>query len=216
VTRALWRRGPPVGRGVSVVERLVYTVGTSTRTMEEFLALLQRYGVRLVVDVRRFPVSRRYPHFDRAALAGCLRAAGIDYYHLGAELGGYRTGGYEAFTATPLFRAGLERLIELAAAGPAAVMCSERFPWKCHRRFIARHLARAGWRVVHILDPGRTYEEKGGRPGGARRAAARLATRPRAARRWRSPSFRCCARWAAGSRCSRPCTRCPRPSTRRC
>ena len=147
-------------------EQVVYTVGTSTRTMEEFLALLQRYGVRLVVDVRRFPVSRRYPHFDRAALAGCLRAAGIDYYYLGAELGGYRTGGYEAFTATPLFRAGLERLTELAAAGPAAVMCSERFPWKCHRRFIARHLARAGWRVVHILESGRKYEGEVRRPAG--------------------------------------------------
>jgi len=126
--------------------------------MEEFLALLEHYGVRLVVDVRRFPVSRRYPHFDRTALAARLQAAGIPYYYLGVELGGYRPGGYEAFTATPLFQAGLGRLIELAAAGPAAVMCSERFPWRCHRRFIARHLARLGWRVVHILDSGRVYE----------------------------------------------------------
>ncbi|MGQ9532349.1 MAG: DUF488 domain-containing protein [Desulfotomaculales bacterium] len=147
-------------------EQVIYTVGTSTRTAEEFLALVQHYGIRLVVDVRRFPVSRRYPHFERAALAGCLRAAGIAYHYLGAELGGYRTGGYEAFTATPLFRTGMARLTELAAAGPAAVMCSERFPWKCHRRFIARHLTRLGWRVVHILDPGRVYEGEFCNPAG--------------------------------------------------
>ncbi|MBC7104490.1 MAG: DUF488 domain-containing protein [Firmicutes bacterium] len=152
--------------------KVVYTVGSSTRSMEEFLDLLARHGIRLVLDVRRFPVSRRHPHFDRPVLAARLREAGIAYRYLGDELGGYRPGGYEAFTETPLFRSGLERVAALAASAPAAVMCAERFPWRCHRRFIARHLVRLGWSVVHILDPDRVYREpvppRGAGPGEGR------------------------------------------------
>ncbi|MDI6631705.1 MAG: DUF488 domain-containing protein, partial [Thermoanaerobacteraceae bacterium] len=71
---------------------VIYTVGTSTRSPEEFLALLRRYGIRAVVDVRRFPSSRRYPHFNRAALAAWLGEAGVTYHYLGDKLGGYRPG----------------------------------------------------------------------------------------------------------------------------
>ncbi|MEW5934927.1 MAG: DUF488 domain-containing protein [Bacillota bacterium] len=136
---------------------VIYTVGTSTHSREEFLDLLRAYGIGAVLDVRRFPTSRRYPHFNRTSLASWLAASGISYHYLGDSLGGYRRGSYEAYTTTAAFRQGLEEAMDLAARGPAAIMCCERFPWRCHRRFIARHLAALGWQVVHILDHDSTY-----------------------------------------------------------
>lgn len=136
---------------------VIYTVGTSTRSLEEFLDLLRAYGIEAVLDVRRFPTSRRYPHFSSASLASSLAASGITYHYLGDSLGGYRREGYEAYTRTPAFRQGLEQAMDVAARGRAAIMCCERFPWRCHRRFIAGHLADLGWQVVHILDHQRTY-----------------------------------------------------------
>lgn len=148
--------GPPV----------IYTVGTSTRSREEFLALLRGHGIRAVLDVRRFPTSQRYPHFSRACLASWLAGCGIAYHYLGDVLGGYRRGGYEAYTATPAFGQGLQQVMVLAARVPAAVVCCERLPWKCHRRFIARRLAALGWLVIHILDAQNTYVQAWP-PGGA-------------------------------------------------
>lgn len=136
---------------------VVFTLGTSTRTPEEFVACCRAFGITCVADVRRFPTSRKYPQFVREAFAAFLRDARIDYAHLGPPLGGYRTGGYEAHMATAAFREGLEALEGLARAAPTAVVCSERLPWRCHRRFIARALAARGWRVVHIIEPGRVW-----------------------------------------------------------
>jgi len=136
---------------------VIYTLGTSTRTLREFLEILKRYDIALVVDVRRFPASRRYPHFNRSDLAAQLAANGIAYHYLGEKLGGYRPGGYEAYTRTETFREGIEELASLATRAPTAIVCSERFPWKCHRRFIAARLAAEGWKVVHILDAERVY-----------------------------------------------------------
>lgn len=132
--------------------RVIYTVGTSTRTREEFLELLQAYGVRVLLDVRRFPNSRRYPHFSRAELATWLTAAGVSYHYLGDSLGGFRHGGYEEYTETESFRAGLAQATDLAERAPAVIMCCERLPSRCHRRFIARRLEDLGWRVIHIVD----------------------------------------------------------------
>lgn len=140
---------------------VVYTVGTSTRSPEELLALLRQHGIRAVVDVRRFPSSRRHPHFNRAALAAWLGEAGVTYRYLGGELGGYRPGGYESFARTKTFQEGISKLAALALKEPAAILCSERFPWRCHRRFIAQHLAASGWEVRHILDEKRVYIAKG-------------------------------------------------------
>lgn len=134
-----------------------FTLGTSTRTPEEFVECCRAFGIGLVADVRRFPVSRRYPHFSQDAFAAFLAAAGIGYAHLGETLGGYRKGGYEAHMRTGLFASGMEALQALLAASPGAVVCSERFPWRCHRRFIARALEDRGWHVVHILDARRTW-----------------------------------------------------------
>ncbi len=140
--------------------REIYTVGHSNLALGEFLDLLSRWGIELVIDVRRFPTSGKYPHFRREELARALEEAGIGYVFLGEELGGYRKGGYEAYTRTARFREGLRKLIELARGRKAAVMCAERDPRGCHRRFIAAALAARGFRVVHILGKGRSRVEE--------------------------------------------------------
>ncbi len=153
-----------------------YTLGTSTRTPEEFLACCRAFGIARIVDVRRFPTSRRFPHFVRAAFAAFLQAGGIAYVHLGEALGGFRTGGYEAYTASGEFRRGMARLEALLRETPGAVVCSERLPWRCHRRFIARELEARGWAVVHIIDPRRTWVPARQRAPHAGDAPGRAAT----------------------------------------
>ena len=110
-------------------------------------------GIKALVDVRRHPVSGRYPHFSRDALARSLRRAGIRYLHLGEELGGFRPGGFEAYMATAAFAAGLRTLEFAAGRAPTAIMCAERLPPQCHRRFIGAALSRRGWTVVHLIEP---------------------------------------------------------------
>jgi len=139
--------------------RLIYTLGMSTRSAEEFLALLLTYGVEAVADVRKFPTSR-FEHFRREELGGLLDGAGIEYLYMGKELGGYRPSGYQNFTATPTFQEGLGRLEEIATKKRTAIVCAERFPWRCHRRFIALALEERGWEVVHIIEPGRVWLSK--------------------------------------------------------
>jgi hypothetical protein len=90
------------------LEKLIYTLGTSTRAMNEFIELLISHNVEVVVDVRRFPTSR-FKHFYREKLEGLLLEAGIDYVYMGEELGGYRWGGYQNFTATSQFQGGYQK-----------------------------------------------------------------------------------------------------------
>ncbi len=139
--------------------KIIYTLGTSTRSIEEFVALLSSHGVEVAVDVRRFP-SSRWEHFRREKLAGLLGEAGIDYIYMGSELGGYRRGGYPDFTNTPVFQNGLNRLKEIAEKRRTAIICAERFPWRCHRRFIALKLEELGWQVRHIIDQERDWVPK--------------------------------------------------------
>ena len=131
--------------------RLVCTLGTSTRSPQEFIELLSGHGVEVVVDVRKFP-SSRFEHFHREKLAILLSESGIDYVYMGEELGGYRRGGYRNFTTTSEFRNGLAKLEEIARRRRTAIICAERFPWRCHRRFIALELEKQGWQVNHIID----------------------------------------------------------------
>jgi len=137
-------------------EEVIYTLGTSTRTSEEFISLLTGHRIEMVADVRRFPTSR-FEHFKRENLSGLLHGSGIKYIYLGEELGGYRRGGYPAFTAAPEFQAGLVRLEQIAREKKTAFICAERLPWRCHRRFIAMELERKGWQVIHIIDKGRDW-----------------------------------------------------------
>jgi uncharacterized protein (DUF488 family) len=145
----------------------VWTIGHSTRSFEDFLELLERHGIETLVDVRHYPSSRRYPHFNGAPLAERLAAAGVEYAHE-VDLGGRRRPladspntywrhpqfrGYADYQATPAYRAALERLIERANRRPTAIMCAEAVPWRCHRQLIADSLALRGFEVRHIMTP---------------------------------------------------------------
>jgi uncharacterized protein (DUF488 family) len=148
----------------------LFTVGHGTRTTDELAAVLRSAGVELLVDVRRFPGSRRNPHLSREALAADLPERGLEYQWWGEELGGRRralkTGSrhpawrndafraYADYTDTPEFRAALVALLDLAGAQPTAVMCAETLWWRCHRRLIADAATARGADVVHLLDVG--------------------------------------------------------------
>lgn len=134
----------------------IYTLGTSRRTEEDFIEILQAYSIECLIDVRHFPKSR-LPHFSREALEDSLAKNGIEYRWLGKELGGFRKGGYESYTQTPEFSQGIDTLEEAASGRTSVVVCAERFPWKCHRRWIARELHRRGWLVEHILEKDRVW-----------------------------------------------------------
>lgn len=146
----------------------IYTIGHSTRSAEQFTELLRTNGVERVVDIRRFPGSRRYPHFAKESMQQWLPAAGIDYMHL-VELGGRRKGRpdsphvfwrHEAFRAyadymdTAEFAEALERLMAAARQKPSTIMCSEAVPWRCHRRLVADALVLHGFDVQDIMDGG--------------------------------------------------------------
>lgn len=130
----------------------VYTIGTSNRTIETFAEILATYRIKAIIDVRRFPTSKRFEHFKKENLARYLQAHDIAYHYLGNLLGGFRKGGYEAYKETEDFSSGISLLEEIAFAVPSAFMCAEKFPWACHRNYIASTLKQRGWQVIHILD----------------------------------------------------------------
>ncbi len=138
--------------------RTIYTIGSSTRPIQDFRALLQRYQIATLVDVRIFPYSKRFPHFSKELLEETISASGLRYAYLGKDLGGYRRGGYEAYTRTPEFAKGVDALEVIGRDARTAFMCCERLPWKCHRRFIASELERRGWQVIHIIEEDRTWQ----------------------------------------------------------
>jgi len=145
----------------------IWTIGHSTRSIDDFISLLEENGIRLLADVRSWPGSKRYPQFNREALAESLNAHGIRYEHF-PELGGRRKPnaawqntawrnasfrGYADHMETEEFRKGVERLLVLAGeAGPAAIMCAEAVWWRCHRSLISDYLKSRGIEVMHILD----------------------------------------------------------------
>jgi uncharacterized protein (DUF488 family) len=148
------------------VSLTVWTVGHSTRTAAEFRTLLSAYGIELVVDVRRFPGSRRLPHFAATALERDLANAGV-LYHGTPVLGGRRVPalespndawrdpafrGYADYLATDAFADGLLELLLLAHGLRTSIMCAELLWWRCHRRLIADVLVSLGISVVHIRD----------------------------------------------------------------
>jgi uncharacterized protein (DUF488 family) len=147
----------------------LYTIGHSTRNLEELLSLLGECGVQLLVDVRRFPGSRRHPQFSRETLATALEASGIRYVHE-EDLGGRRSvqpgspngawrnkafRGYADHMSSEPFQRALARLIEGGTQVRSAIMCAEAVPWRCHRNLIADVLVARGVEVLHILGPGK-------------------------------------------------------------
>jgi uncharacterized protein (DUF488 family) len=143
---------------------VILTIGHSTRSMEDFLDLLQAHGVKRLVDVRTVPRSRHNPQFNQDALPKALRHIGIAYLHL-PELGGLRharrdssnTGwrnasfrGFADYMQTLQFETGLDKLIKSAARTQVAIMCAEAVPWRCHRSLIADALVVRGIQVEHV------------------------------------------------------------------
>jgi len=140
-------------------EKIVFTLGTSNRRFAELVHLLRSKAIEMVVDVRSFPTSK-FPHFKKETLSQSLGEAGLGYLYLGKELGGYRRGGYEAYTQTLDYLVGMELLERMASRCRCAVLCAERLPRRCHRRFIGRSLQQRGWKVVHIIEEGRIWEDQ--------------------------------------------------------
>jgi uncharacterized protein (DUF488 family) len=150
----------------------IFTIGHSTRSIEEFLLLLREHRVETVADIRSFPGSRKFPHFGRDNLEERLAAESIRYVWY-RDLGGFRkkvvgkespnTGlsspgfrNYADYMGTGTFREAVSELIRPAAKSTTAVMCAERLFWKCHRRILSDYLISLDVEVVHILEHGQT------------------------------------------------------------
>jgi len=144
----------------------IWTIGHSTRTIDEFISLLEENEIKLLADVRAWPGSKRYPQFNKDALAESLNAHGIRYEHF-PELGGKRKSkadsrntawrnasfrGYADYMETEEFEKEIARLLDIAAeSGPTAIMCAEAVWWRCHRSLIADYLKARGMEALHIL-----------------------------------------------------------------
>jgi uncharacterized protein (DUF488 family) len=154
----------------------LFTVGHGARSAEQFVAVVQDAEIRTLVDVRRFPGSRRHPQFGRETLAATLHGHGVRYEWQGEELGGRRSrhsqtrhtalinaafGGYADHMDTPAFRSAVDALDDRVASGERlAVMCAETLWWRCHRSFVADAFLCHGTSVVHLLDVGRRQSHR--------------------------------------------------------
>lgn len=148
----------------------LWTIGHSNRDLSDFLNLLNAQAIEALADVRRFPGSRKWPHFGRDILAAALEDAGIEYLHF-PELGGRRNKqrddspnaawrvmafrNYADYMLTEDFTNSFRRLSQLAESKRTAIMCSEVLPWRCHRRLIADQFVALGWHVFDIMAPGK-------------------------------------------------------------
>jgi uncharacterized protein (DUF488 family) len=143
----------------------LWTIGHSNQPLRSLLAALVAHGIDLVADVRRFPASRRHPHFNQEALESPLEEKGIGYIHF-PELGGRRPPrkdsrntawknagfrGYADYMETSAFEEGITRLLQHASARRVAIMCAELLWWQCHRSLIADYLKARGHDIVHIV-----------------------------------------------------------------
>lgn len=150
------------------VKGTIYTIGHSTRSIDEFIALLEENAIDLLIDVRRFPGSKRYPHFGKEQLPQHLHRAGIDYEH--AEVFGGRRRpaetsandfwrndqfrGYADHMSSQEFQRALDQVVARAGERVQAVMCAEAVPWRCHRQLLADALIARGLQVLDIINAG--------------------------------------------------------------
>jgi uncharacterized protein (DUF488 family) len=148
----------------------IWTIGHSTRSADEFNEILLAHEINALVDVRSFPGSRRYPHFNKPQLAGRLEAIGVFYAH-NPKLGGrrrpnpeskntaWKNASFRAYAdhmESEEFKQGVEELLEVAGKGRTAIMCAEALWWRCHRSLIADYLKSNGVTVIHIIDARKT------------------------------------------------------------
>jgi len=153
-------------------EKTIFTIGHSTHPLEEFMALLQSFSVTLLADVRNFPGSRRYPHFNQELLENSLLKVKIGYIHL-KDLGGRRKPvenshntrwrnaafrGYADYMETDIFKQSVSKLEDLATGQRVAYMCAEAVWWSCHRSLISDYLKIRGWKVINIMGAGKADE----------------------------------------------------------
>ncbi|MCZ4318470.1 DUF488 domain-containing protein [Aequorivita viscosa] len=145
--------------------KTIWTIGHSTRTFGEFLKLLQAFNIKTLVDVRHYPGSRKFPHYNKDSLEISLPENNVEYTHL-VDLGGRRKPepnskndawrldsfkGYADYMQTEQFKQALKSLKEIAADKHTAIMCAEAVWWSCHRSLIADILKVDGWTVLHIM-----------------------------------------------------------------
>jgi len=150
----------------------VYTIGHSTHSFGEFLAMLQSFGIKTLVDIRRLPGSRKFPQFDQENLEASLLENGIRYMYI-KELGGRRKvlkdskntrwrnasfRGYADYMETEDFVQGVEALEAVVLESPTAYMCAEAVWWRCHRVLVSDYLKAKGWTVLHIMDVNKAEE----------------------------------------------------------
>jgi len=150
----------------------VWTIGHSTRDIDEFIGLLAENAIEAIADVRSLPGSRKFPHFNAESLADSLPKTGIEYIPF-KQLGGRRKvskdsphtvwrhpafRGYADYMDTDDFQKGIDELLDLAAKKRTAIMCSEAVWWRCHRSMISDYLKSIGVKVIHIMAPGKTEE----------------------------------------------------------
>jgi uncharacterized protein (DUF488 family) len=167
---------------------VIWTIGHSTRDIDHFINMLRSFRIELLADVRHFPGSRKFPHFNKAVLKQSLEDAGIEYLHL-EDLGGRRKPhtnsinsqwtndafrGYADHMQTNTFRQSIELLEQLGREKRTVYMCSEAVWWRCHRALISDHFKSKGWNVQHIMDAGKSTEHP--YTGPARAAQGRLFT----------------------------------------
>jgi uncharacterized protein (DUF488 family) len=155
----------------------IYTIGHSTHPIDRFLTLLKEHEIEALADIRRFPGSRKHPHFGREALARSLVEAGIEYYwleslggrrstkqgrasneNLGLENAAFRA--YADYMMTEEFREGIARLLEIAERKRTAIMCAESLYWRCHRRLVSDFLTVKAVTVEHIFPSGKLQPHK--------------------------------------------------------
>lgn len=154
------------------MKKQIWTIGHSIKSLEEFLELLHTHGIQILADVRRFPGSRKYPHFNKETMEKELPESGVQYIHF-PELGGRRKPlqnskntiwrnaafkGYADYMATENFQEALHDLIEASAGKPTAMMCSEVLWWRCHRSLISDLLKSKGFTVTHIMSLSKVQE----------------------------------------------------------
>jgi uncharacterized protein (DUF488 family) len=148
----------------------IWTIGHSTLSISQLIEKLRSFEIKVLADVRSFPGSRRYPHFNRERLSVSLADAGIEYQHF-PELGGRRRArpdslnmtwrnesfrGYADYMETEPFRQGIDRLLDVVRARRTAVMCAEALWWRCHRSLISDYLKASGLEVTHIMAAGKS------------------------------------------------------------
>lgn len=152
----------------------IYTIGHSTHSLQVFLAMLDSFNIKIVVDIRRFPSSRKFPQFDQENLKLALQTDGIQYVHM-IDLGGRRKAnidskntrwnnasfrGYADYMETTAFEIAVDKLEEIALKEPTAYMCSEAVWWRCHRSMVSDYLKAKSWKVFHIMAVGKIQEHK--------------------------------------------------------